>query len=247
VLDSNIHINPNDLSYQRIFDTFDTNTLDCTEDEKFTDSQGVQDYLCNHALADQEQNLSVTYLVSYQSKVVAYCSVTPSLLPFEKAKEQKPDTRAEIKNYPALMITNLGTDKESRGKGIASGMLEHCIGLAVHLSELVGCRYVMLYSTKAVGFYSEKNKTKYRFYEAFEKKDGNKLMLFRIFSKISRHLSEKIPIGDSVSAKVTKAEDVEKRKNNPRLCNSCDKETEIVYTKDNIRLCKKCVVSFRDN
>jgi hypothetical protein len=45
-----------------------------------------------------------------------------------------------------------------------------------------------------------------------------------------------IKVDDNVSDKVTKAEDVEKRKHNPRLCYSCDKETEIVFTKDNIRL-----------
>jgi GNAT superfamily N-acetyltransferase len=237
-LDSHVHINPEDLSYQRIFDTFDTNTLDCTEDDKLTDSQGVHDYLCNHALADQEHNLSVTYLVSYESQVVAYCSVTPSLLPFEKAKEKKPDTRAEIRNYPALMITNLGTDKKSRGKGIASGMLEHCFGLAAHLSDLAGCRYVMLYSTKAVTFYSEKNITIYKFYEALEKKDGNKLMLYPIFNKKERSLSDKISLGDQATAKKTKAEDVERLKNNALLCSICKEEKEIVLRDGNFKLCK---------
>ena len=35
-------------------------------------------------------------------------------------------------------------------------------------------------------------------------------------------------------------------KDNPKLCNSCQKDTEIVFSKDNIRLCKKCLDIFRD-
>ena len=49
-----------------------------------------------------------------------------------------------------------------------------------------------------------------------------------------------------ISIKVTKADEVEKRKDNPRLCNSCQKEADIVFTKDNIRLCKKCLDIFKD-
>jgi ribosomal protein L37AE/L43A len=48
------------------------------------------------------------------------------------------------------------------------------------------------------------------------------------------------------SIKVTKADEAVNRKHNPRLCNSCQKESEIVFSKDNIRLCKKCLDSFRD-
>jgi ribosomal protein L37AE/L43A len=71
-------------------------------------------------------------------------------------------------------------------------------------------------------------------------------MLHRLHRKIHRQLSENVPVGDSLSLKVTKAADVEEMKNNPRLCSSCQKETEIVFRKDNIRLCKKCLDSFRE-
>ena len=49
-----------------------------------------------------------------------------------------------------------------------------------------------------------------------------------------------------ININVTKSDEVKKRKDNPRLCNSCQKEADIVFTKDNIRLCKKCLDIFKD-
>jgi len=228
-----------DLQFSKITDTFDTSSIDCTEDDN-SDSQGLQDYLVNHALLNQEHNLSTTYLARLQGNVVGYCNVAISTLPFELSPEKKPDVREEIRKYPVLFIANFAIDKKNRGMGIGSEMLDYCRGLGALLSDLVGCRYVMLYATTAETFYSDKNKTPIKFFVAGELKDGRKRMLYRIFSKKARHLSEKIEITAMVTAKVTKAEDVEKMKNNPRLCNSCGKETEIVFRDGNFRLCKVC-------
>ena len=56
---------------------------------------------------------------------------------------------------------------------------------------------------------------------------------------------EYIPLSDIASLEVIKAADIEKMKNNPRLCTSCQKETEIVYNKDDNRLCKECLGNYR--
>ena len=55
-----------------------------------------------------------------------------------------------------------------------------------------------------------------------------------------------VKVSEDLGITVTRAEDVGKMKNNPRLCNSCQKETEIVFSKDNVRLCKECLDAFRD-
>jgi len=52
--------------------------------------------------------------------------------------------------------------------------------------------------------------------------------------------------GESLEGKVTSAADLEKMKNNPRLCTSCQKEKDIVFTKDNVRVCKECLNNFKD-
>lgn len=50
-----------------------------------------------------------------------------------------------------------------------------------------------------------------------------------------------INIGGNPSLKVTKAADVERMKNNPRICTVCQNEKEIVYRKENVKLCKECL------
>ena len=57
---------------------------------------------------------------------------------------------------------------------------------------------------------------------------------------------KEINVDDAVTVKVIRAEDVEKRKNNPKLCTSCNKETEIVFAKGDARFCKECLDNFRD-
>jgi hypothetical protein len=185
-LDANPKFGPKAIKFLKIWDTFNPNSIDCTEDDN-TDPQGLQDFLCNHALSDQEQNISVTYLASYENKILGYCTVAISSLPFEKYLGGKPPVREEMTKYPVLYIANLATDKNSR-------------------------------KVKGVG--SE--------------------ILYRLHKKIHRHLSENISITHSVSAKVTKAADLQKMKNNPQLCSICKKEKEIVLRDGNFKLCKVC-------
>ena len=53
--------------------------------------------------------------------------------------------------------------------------------------------------------------------------------------------SEHIPVSASASLEVTKAEDLEKMENNPRICTVCQNEKEIVYRKETVKLCKECL------
>jgi GNAT superfamily N-acetyltransferase len=105
--------------------------------------------------------------------------VALSTLPFEKINDRV-EIREEIRKYPVLLIPNLAIDKNRRKQGFGSHIIEHCIGLGAILSDIAGCRYVILYATTAVTFYSEKNKTSYKFIIAREEKDGRKLMVYRL-------------------------------------------------------------------
>jgi hypothetical protein len=196
----------NVITYSKIDFLFDTNCIDCTESDENNESadpQGLQDYITNYALSDQEQNLSATYLAYSNNEVVGYFTVAITSLAFDKSPDEKPKTRDEITKYPALLIANFCTNKKLRKiKGIGSKMLKHCIGMGALLSQMVGCRYVMLYATTAEEFYSIKNKTPYKFFVARESKDKNKpkLMLYRLHNKIERHIEFQ---GGSVSEEFT--------------------------------------------
>jgi GNAT superfamily N-acetyltransferase len=54
------------------------------------------------------------------------------------------------KDYPAMLIGNMGVDKKFRGKGLGSFIYEFCVGLARRLSKRVGCRYVYLYTNRSI-------------------------------------------------------------------------------------------------
>jgi hypothetical protein len=200
-------VDSNDITFSKINDVFDPKSIDCTEGDNRSDSQDLQDYITNYALSDQEQNLSVTYLASSKGQVVGYCNIAITTLPFEKYPQDKPNTREEIKKYPALLIANFCTDRNTRVKGVGSEMLRYCVGLGSLLSQLVGCRYVMLYATTAETFYSEKNKTPYKFFVARVEKDGRKLMLFKLYSKKERHLTDSVSISEKLTASVGKSTD----------------------------------------
>jgi hypothetical protein len=53
-------------------------------------------------------------------------------------------------------------------------------------------------------------------------------------------IEKEIKVNGIVGAEVTKAADVERMRKNLRLCTSCGKETQIVFSKDNARFCQEC-------
>jgi hypothetical protein len=206
------------ITYTKIGDLFDTNCIDCTqkvENDEKADPQGLQDYITNHALSDQEQNLSVTYLAYYKGDVVGYFTVAISTLSYDSIpNDERPKTRDEIRKYPALLIANFCTNKIARGKGVGNKMLNHCMGMGALLSEMVGCRYAMLYATTAEEFYSTNNKTPYKFHVVRELDDGRKLMLFRFFNKMERNIIlEGGGVSDMVTATVTRPDDKDQEQN----------------------------------
>jgi GNAT superfamily N-acetyltransferase len=166
--------------FSKISELSDISQLDCTENDG-SDVQGLQDFLCNYALSHQKQRLSSTHLVYHEGSLMGYVTVTVSTLPIQKVMDEV-QTSEEIKRYPVLLIANLAVDKRRRKEGFGSIMLKHCIGLADLISDIAGCRYVMLYASKAVTFYSDKNNTPYKFME-LEEKNGLKLMIYKLYDK----------------------------------------------------------------
>lgn len=213
----------------------------------FTDRDGldpldVNKFIHGNPQYSVENNLSAIFSVRYENNLVAYFTLSMSII---QKKEMQPDDviNTTFHPYPALLLGQLGVEKNYQGRGIGQNICQFCRGIGQELNEKAACAFLILRTTARLAklFYEPKCKFKWK-----PKDEGKAWMYYRLFTTKKRYLFEKVSISDSLSMKVTKAEDVEKRKNNPRLCSSCDKETEIVYTKDNIRLCKKCLDSFRE-
>ena len=52
---------------------------------------------------------------------------------------------------------------------------------------------------------------------------------------------KEIKFDDTVTVKVIGAEDLEKLENNHRMCTVCQIDKEIVYRKENVKLCRECL------
>ena len=63
-----------------------------------------------------------------------------------------------LKTYPSLLIGRLGVDNNQRRKGVGKYICNWCLGLAMKLSNDVGCRYIILETTeKMIKFYMKCN------------------------------------------------------------------------------------------
>ena len=75
-----------------------------------------------------------------------------------------------LKTYPSLLIGRVGVDNNERKKGIGKYICDWCLGLAMKLSNEVGCRYIILETTeKMVKFYKKCNFEKGKVIEEIDK------------------------------------------------------------------------------
>ncbi|MHA1803907.1 MAG: GNAT family N-acetyltransferase [Promethearchaeota archaeon] len=73
--------------------------------------------------------------------------------------------------YPSLLIGRLAVNNEYRRKGIGKYISDWCLGLAMKLSNKVGCRYIILETTeKIVKFYKKCNFEKGKVLEEEQRK-----------------------------------------------------------------------------
>jgi GNAT superfamily N-acetyltransferase len=91
----------------------------------------------------QKERQGITYLFFYEDTIIGYVTLAMSSI-----KAQRIDKRyrrpVRLQFYPSLLIGRLGVDNDWREKGVGTHICEWCIGLALELSEIVGCRYVIL-------------------------------------------------------------------------------------------------------
>lgn len=63
-----------------------------------------------------------------------------------------------LRTYPGLLIGRLAVDNDKRRKGIGKYICDWCLGLAIELSDKIGCRYIILETTREkAGFYTKCN------------------------------------------------------------------------------------------
>ena len=164
-------LNLKDLSLPKILDkSDDVKAFSCGT------SKDMDDFIQKEALIFQEQCLGITYVFNYESKLIGFATLCMGHLNKQKigSKDRLPK---HIGSYPSLLIGALAVSKSYQGNDIGTFICDYCFDKAVKLSQILGCRFLVVDAIKsAVDFY-----IKYGFILApKQEKEKQKLMFLDI-------------------------------------------------------------------
>jgi len=142
--------------------TDDLSGFKCDQDDRL----GCDDFIHkeDEAKLYQKERHGITYLFFYGSDVVGYVTLAMSSIP-AKRMDKRFKEPVRLKFYPSLLIGRLAVSNDWRRKGIGKYLSNWCLGLAITLSEKVGCRYVIV----------ETDESNVNFYESCDFKRGKEL------------------------------------------------------------------------
>lgn len=121
------------------------------------DDLGCDSFIHNENEAKQFQKglHGITYVFSYRNKMVGYVTLAMSSI-LAKRLDKKDNTTIHLSFYPCLLIGRLAVDNDMRHLDIGTYLADWSTGVALKLSERVGCRYVVLETLEnKVAFYSQ--------------------------------------------------------------------------------------------
>lgn len=119
-------------------------------------NNAIDDFLKNCAIEEQENKISITYLVCLHNKVIGFFTLATNSI--EVLAIDTVDSIEEFPEsvYPAIDISKLAIIKRLQRKRIGEYTVRAAIGKILSISEHVGCRYITLDSLKdKVGFYKK--------------------------------------------------------------------------------------------
>ncbi len=136
--------------HKKLEPTDDLSAFHCDRE----DDSGCNDFIHkeNEAKQYQRERQGITYLFFYEDQLVGYVTLAMSSISAERLEEGTEDVR--LRFYPCLFIGRIAVDNGWRHKDIGTYMANWCTGLALELSEQIGCRYIVLEAKESkVKFY----------------------------------------------------------------------------------------------
>ena len=128
----------------------------------------LNSFLKDDAFENQEELISKTYLCCHSNQLVGYITLTTDIIKKEEVQEEE---RIDVpyKEYPAIKIARLATDKKYEKRGVGTFLLLAAIGIAADVSEKVGCRFITVDSKRhSIGFYEKHG---FKLVRKYEKQD----------------------------------------------------------------------------
>lgn len=159
-----------ELSFRKLTEDVELSSFCCDKDDEL----GIDEFIHSEALDYQKGHYGVTYLFYHSNEIVGFVTVAMgSVRAKELPEEMETNDESRIKTFPSLLIGQLGVDNKYRKRNLGSILCDWCVGLAVELSDRIGCRYVSPVT----------NKNKIDFYRKCEFKTENpnkeRIMLVR--------------------------------------------------------------------
>jgi predicted GNAT family N-acyltransferase len=155
-------LNFNKITVRQLAFSDDLSFFKCDQDDRL----GCDDFIHNEDEAKlfQKERHGITYLFSYEGNVIGYVTLAMSSIP-AKRMDKRSKELVSLKSYPSLLIGRLAVGNNWRRKGVGRYLCDWCLGIAMALSEKVGCRYVIV----------ETDQNNVNFYENCDFKLGKEL------------------------------------------------------------------------
>jgi len=128
----------------------DLSAFQCDKD----DDSGCNDFIRKpeEAKQYQKERHGITYLFFQEETMIGYVTIAMSSISAERLEGEG---EVRLKFYPCLLIGRLAVHNGWRHKDIGTYMAEWATGLALELSEKIGCRYIVLEAKESkVKFYN---------------------------------------------------------------------------------------------
>lgn len=121
-----------------------------------SNSDDLNDFFKNDSLKDQETLISRTYLCFLKNGIVGYFSIVSDTIEVQAIDEDDGIVGYPYRKYPSIKIARLAVDRKYERKGIGRFLVLASIGLAMSVSEKIGCRYLTVDSKReSISFYKK--------------------------------------------------------------------------------------------
>ncbi len=135
----------------------------------------LNDFFKNDSLKDQEAQINKTYICYWKKSIVGYFSILADTIEVQAIGDHDGIEDYPYKKYPGIKIARLAVDRKFERKGIGRFLVLASIGLALSVSEIIGCRYLTVDSKQeSIGFYE---KLGFKIVERYRQSEFPKLYL----------------------------------------------------------------------
>ncbi len=129
-----------------------------------SDPLDIYKFIHNNPLDHVTNHVSKIYSIRYADQLTAFFTLSMSQIESQYLNDEDDINKVKFNVYPALLLGQLGIDKDFRGQGLGYYIILYCLGLGQILSEKVGCAFLILRTTRTLAekYYEPKYNFKWK-------------------------------------------------------------------------------------